>query len=58
MEAIMKKILSLVLCALFILSSTALFSACGGKDTLIVQTNAYFAPFEYYDGSDEYEEEQ
>ena len=51
MEAIMKKILSLVLCALFILSSTALFSACGGKDTLIVQTNAYFAPFEYYEGT-------
>ena len=47
----MKKFLSLILCALFILSSTALFSGCGAEETLIVQTNAYFAPFEYYEGT-------
>ena len=26
-------------------------AGCGKKDTIIVQTNAYFAPFEYYDGT-------
>lgn len=28
------------------------FSACGGNDTIYVLTNAYFAPFEYFDGTD------
>jgi len=47
----MKKVLSLVLVALMLLGTLALAS-CGASDTIIVQTNAYFAPFEYFDGSD------
>lgn len=47
----MKKVLSLVLVALMLLGTLALTS-CGASDTIIVQTNAYFAPFEYFDGSD------
>ena len=36
-----------------VLSFTMLFglTACGGGD-IIVQTNAYFAPFEYYQGDE------
>lgn len=59
----MKKIISLVLvaalslCSIFALGSCGLF---GGDDTgdggtngkIYVQTNAYFAPFEYYDGTE------
>ena len=51
MEEIMKKLISLLLCALFVLSSAVIFSGCGAEETLIVQTNAYFAPFEYYEGT-------
>ena len=51
MEEIMKKLISLLLCALFILSSALVFTGCGAEKTLIVQTNAYFAPFEYYEGT-------
>lgn len=29
-----------------------LMAGCGNKNTIIVQTNAYFAPFEYYDGTE------
>ncbi len=37
-----------------VLSFTMLFglTACGGGDDIIVQTNAYFAPFEYYQGDE------
>ena len=48
----MKKAISLLLVLALLCSTAALFSGCSGKDTLIVQTNAYFAPFEYYEGSD------
>ena len=45
----MKKIVTLfVLVAMLVCSAFALTS-CGEK--IIVQTNAYFAPFEYYDGT-------
>ena len=52
----MKKILSLILALTMLLGATFVLSSCdllgGGKDGDInVQTNAYFAPFEYYDGS-------
>ena len=47
----MKKIISLLLTLALLLSSAVLFSGCSG-DTLIVQTNAYFAPFEYFEGDD------
>ncbi len=46
----MKKILSLVLAALMICGSVFALASCGGNE-IIVRTNAYFAPFEYYDGT-------
>ena len=46
----MRKILSLALCLLMIVSCFA-FASCG-SETIVVQTNAFFAPFEYYDGTE------
>ena len=46
----MKKLLSLALVAVMLLGAVAL-TGCGASGTIIVQTNAYFAPFEYYDGA-------
>ena len=46
----MKKIISLALCALVLVSCFA-FASCG-DETIIVQTNAFFAPFEYYNGTE------
>ena len=47
----MKKVLGilLALASLFCVGTAAV--ACA-NDTIIVQTNAYFAPFEYYDGTE------
>ena len=45
----MKKIISLALVAVMLLVSLFTFASCA-EDTIIVQTNAFFAPFEYYDG--------
>ena len=46
----MKKIIALALC--LIIGATCLcMTGCNADDTIIVQTNAYFAPFEYYDGA-------
>lgn len=47
----MKKVLGilLALASLFCVGTAA--TACA-NDTIIVQTNAYFAPFEYYDGTE------
>ncbi len=47
----MKRIVSLIL-ALAMLACAAFTLASCNKDEIVVQTNAYFAPFEYYDGSD------
>ena len=54
----MKKIISLILALTMLLGATFVLSSCellglgGGKDgDIYVQTNAYVAPFEYYDGS-------
>ena len=47
----MKKIISLALVAMMLLVSLFTFASCG-EDTIIVQTNAFFAPFEYYDGDE------
>ena len=47
----MKKILSILLVALMLVATLALGS-CGASNTIIVQTNAYFAPFEYLDGGE------
>ena len=51
----MKKIFSLILVFAMLLGVTSLTSCSlfgSGDDAIYVQTNAYFAPFEYYDGSD------
>ena len=60
----MKKIISLILALAMMLSAAVALTSCGGDDngdnggnsgnggSIYVQTNAYFAPFEYYDGSD------
>ena len=45
----MKKFLSLMLVAIMLVASIGMLSSCG-DDSIIVQTNAFFAPFEYYDG--------
>ena len=50
----MKKIVSLILTVAMFLGATLTLASCGifGGNKIYVQTNAYFAPFEYYDGSD------
>lgn len=59
----MKKIISLALCAAMLLALVFTMSACFGGETtdggnggnggtIIVHTNAFFAPFEYYDGTE------
>ena len=47
----MKKILSLALACIMLLSATMLLASCGGEK-IIVNTNAFFAPFEYYVGTE------
>ena len=47
----MKKILSIALALVMMLSCIAAFASCVADDTIIVHTNAFFAPFEYYDGT-------
>lgn len=47
----MKKILSLVLVCVMLVCSVAVFASCD-SDKIIVQTNAFFAPFEYYEGTE------
>ena len=51
----MKKIISLILALTMLLGATLTLASCnlqGENDKIYVQTNAYFAPFEYYDGTD------
>ena len=47
----MKKIISLALAAVLLCGSLLALASCGSND-IIVRTNAYFAPFEYYDGTE------
>ena len=47
----MKKLITLVLAVLMIASMALAFTSCGGYE-IIVQTNAFFAPFEYYEGEE------
>ncbi|MBQ9084709.1 MAG: transporter substrate-binding domain-containing protein [Clostridia bacterium] len=47
----MKKIISVLVVLALACTMLFAFTSCGGGE-IIVQTNAYFAPFEYYDGSD------
>ena len=44
----MKKIISLALALIMLLGVVGAMTSCG--DAIIVHTNAFFAPFEYYDG--------
>lgn len=46
----MKKIISLILALTLMCGAAFALTSCGG-DEIIVHTNAYFAPFEYYDGT-------
>lgn len=46
----MKKIIALAL-AMLIVACALVMSGCG-SDEIIVQTNAFFAPFEYYEGKE------
>ena len=53
----MKKIISLILAMALLCAMTLSLASCGiffsnEDEKIYVQTNAYFAPFEYYDGSD------
>lgn len=52
----MKKIISLILALTMMLGAALTITSCslfgGDEDAIYVQTNAYFAPFEYYDGSE------
>ena len=49
----MKKIVSLVLAMAMLVGVAVAFTSCKGNDDKIyVQTNAYFAPFEYYSGTE------
>lgn len=47
----MKKIISLILAISMLLAMGMTLTSCGGEQ-IYVQTNAYFAPFEYYDGTE------
>jgi polar amino acid transport system substrate-binding protein len=48
----MKKLLKVLMAGLLAVSTLACFTACKEKDdTIYVDTNAFFAPFEYYDGT-------
>ena len=47
----MKKILAIVLAVLLLASMAFSFVSCAKKDEIIVHTNAFFAPFEYYEGT-------
>ena len=49
----MKKIIALVLAAMLVCTSAVMFTSCGaeeGKKELHMATNAFFEPYEYYDG--------
>ena len=48
----MKKIISLALAVLMICGAMLAFASCGKDDKIIVHTNAFFAPFEYYEGTE------
>ena len=53
----MKKIVSLILALTLICGALSTLASCGGNNNdgatekVIVQTNAYFAPFEYFEGT-------
>lgn len=48
----MKKIVALLLAAVMLVSASVVLTSCGEENEIIVQTNAFFAPFEYYEGTE------
>ncbi len=48
----MKKFFGIVLSVASLFCAATFATGCADDNTIIVQTNAYFAPFEYYDGSE------
>ncbi len=48
----MKKIISVLLASAMLVSALCMLGSCADDDAIYVQTNAYFAPFEYYDGTE------
>ena len=48
----MKKILSLVLTLTLLVGLCFTLNSCSSAEEIIVQTNAFFAPFEYYEGTE------
>lgn len=48
----MKKVLFAVLAMILVVTGVVGLSACGGSDEIVVYTNAYFAPFEYFQGNE------
>ena len=48
----MKKIIAILLAAIMLCSAVFAFSSCTKEEKIIVHTNAFFAPFEYYDGTE------
>lgn len=49
---IMKKLISLILAVLMIGGAAMGLASCGKEEKIIVHTNAFFAPFEYYEGKE------
>ena len=49
-EKEMKKVLALVMAVMTVAVCALVFTSCG-NDAVIVYTNAFFAPFEYYEGT-------
>ena len=48
----MKKIIAILLAAIMLCSAVFAFSSCTKEEKIIVHTNAFFAPFEYYEGTE------
>ena len=49
----MKKIIAFALMCVMLLTATVAFASCNAsQNQIIVHTNAFFAPFEYYDGTE------
>ena len=48
----MKKIIAISLALVMLMTSVFAFASCGSANKIIVQTNAFFAPFEYYEGTE------
>ena len=48
----MKKIIALSLTLAILLGSALVLTSCANDNEILVQTNAFFAPFEYYEGTE------